>query len=133
MQDAIIWGLMKTDDKTGACVTAQIIGSRPRILTILALCRQFALPKAVIDLATEVGNKLNQTQKRRNRILHDPWYIDDEVSTTHQFRAMPPEDYSFGLVPSDGDYLKETLDKIDRRLDELSRLSQAINATRASA
>jgi hypothetical protein len=46
---------------------------------------------------------------------------------------MPPEDYSFGLVPSDVDYLKETLDKINRRLDELSRLSQAINAARANA
>ena len=118
MQDAIIWSLLKTGDRAGACVTAQMIGSRNRSLTIIALCKQFSLPKEVLDLAVKVSSHLYEPQKRRNRILHGPWYVDDAVSGTRQFRAMPPEDYSFGLVPSDVDYLKETLAIIDRCIDE---------------
>jgi hypothetical protein len=130
MQDAIIWSLLKTGDRAGACVTAQMIGSRNRSLTIIALCEQFSLPKEVLDLAVKVSSHLYEPQKRRNRILHDPWYVDDAVSGTHQFRAMPPEDYSFSLVPSDVGYLNETLAIIDRRIDEIGRLSQKINAAR---
>jgi len=102
------------------------------MLSILALCKRCKLPKNIVDRVKAVSGKVGDTQQKRNRILHDSWYMtDDDQASTHQFRAMPKEDHTFGFVPKDEAYLKQTLNEISQRMNDVGELSQAINAALA--
>ena len=126
--DEIIWQLAGHDAATGACLTAQIMGAWPRMLTITALCTNRRLPEKVLNQIDDVGRKLRGVQDRRNRILHDPWYLEDASQQTQQYRAMPKDELVIGFQEVTEQYLLETLEKIERRITMVNELKQAITA-----
>src|SRR5258708_6154338 len=85
--DRAIWLLAKIDDKTGACLTGQIIGSFGRLTAIYALCVHRGLDPKIIDQLRKLSKNMKGSQDRRNRILHDAWYVTDGTDETTQFKS----------------------------------------------
>jgi hypothetical protein len=126
--DLVIWHLVRLDDPTGACVTAQIMGAAPRLFTIEALCKQRKLSKEVLDQVTALRESLYDVQERRNRILHDPWYYGEPSQKSEQYKSMARKEHLSGFYEVDTQFLEETLAKIDRRLQAVGELRDAIIA-----
>lgn len=119
--DVIIWRLAKLDDHTGACLTGQMLGSFARLIAIYALAVRRNLSQEILDDITELTKKCKDPQVRRNRILHDAWYLEGGANV-EQFKAMAKDEYLFGFHPIDDGYLTKTLEKIDRRHKQASDL-----------
>jgi hypothetical protein len=126
--DEIIWHLAGLDAPTGACLTAQIVGSWSRMLTITALCTHRGVGQPVLNQISDVARQLHGVQARRNRILHDPWYLEDGSQQTQQYKAMPKDELVIGFQEVTEDYLNETIQKIGRRIEMIMKMRQAITA-----
>jgi len=124
--DLIIWELAKVDYETGACLTGQIHGALPKLTAIKALCKRRKLEE-IFEQVKELEGRCHQVQNRRNRILHDPWYIEEASQQSEQFKSMARGEWQFGHHPVDEKFLIETLEKIDRRIEEVGKLRNAIN------
>jgi hypothetical protein len=100
------------------------LGSFARITAIEALCVRRGLAEDIRKDIGEIKRKMKNCQDRRNRILHDPWYVGKaEVA---QFKSMPRDEFEVGFKPVTEAYLVETLEKIERRIDELQKLRARI-------
>jgi hypothetical protein len=124
--DLIIWQLAKLDEETGACITAQVMGSFPRMLTIIALCERRGLDASILNQARDLVGKMKGPQDRRNRILHDAWFVEANSGQTEQFKSMAKEELLYGFHPVDEAYVRETLAKIGRRIEMAGKLRNAI-------
>jgi hypothetical protein len=127
--DIAIWRLAKVDDATGACMTAQIIGSFPRLMAINALCIHRKVDDKILAQLKNLSQKMKGSQDRRNRILHDAWYIaetDGAESEIQQFKSMARDEWLFGFHEVNEAYINETLEKNGRRFTEVSALAGAI-------
>jgi hypothetical protein len=68
-----IWNLASLDNLTGACITAQIGNSGRMIDALIALLRLRNAPEISIKPLNAFAEKVAKKQRRRNRIVHDPW------------------------------------------------------------
>lgn len=125
--DRTIWQLAKLDEATGACLTAQITGSHARLIAIYALCLHQKKSDKILKQIRELQFKFKGVQDRRNRILHDAWYVEDSAQLTEQFKSMARDEYLIGFHPVDEDFIKETLAKMQRRLEEVGALMLAVS------
>jgi hypothetical protein len=129
--DLIIWDLTGIDASRVACITAQINGSRPRYAAIISLLKQ-RKAQAFDDLAKEVEKLMKKTfdhAERRNRIVHDPWYVtDDEAKLTAQFRSMPTKDPQFGICAVDEKELTDVIQIADDLASAAGDLREEIRA-----
>jgi hypothetical protein len=125
--DLIIWQLAKVEEPIGACLTGQMLGSFARITAIQALCINRKLGPEIIKKVQELSKKMKGSQDRRNRILHDAWYVGDTTGL-EQYRSMARDEFESGFKPIDEDYLKQTLEKISRRVADIHDLRNAITA-----
>jgi hypothetical protein len=120
--DLIIWDLTGGDVQSVACVTAQINGPRSRYVAIEALLNR----RNLVGLAAEVEKLKQQTYNasdKRNRIVHDPWYVtDDQAKLTKQFKSTPTKDGKFGICDVD---LKE-LEALIKTADELANKAEGL-------
>lgn len=129
--DEMIWRLVGTDDIRGACVTAQMTGVYPRckaivaLLTILGRRRNFDV-EHLVKKTNELMQKSSGPGDKRNRIVHDPWYIYTEIDTTAQFKAVPQKDYRYGVHPVDETELKTTLEEIKNYGERVTKLRDDI-------
>lgn len=118
--DAIIWDLSGMPGPAAACITAQMIGSGPRLAAIKALLIEFGKyrkTKGMPDGKVEQGlGKIEadtqDLQIRRNRAVHDPWYWDKSTRVTKQQKSKPKNEWVFGLVPVESARLEDILKKI---------------------
>jgi hypothetical protein len=94
--DIAIWRLAKVDDVTGACMTGQIIGSFAKMMAIKALCIHRKLDDKIFAQLKDLSIKMKGSQDRRNRILHDAWYVmetDGAEPETQQFKSMARDEW----------------------------------------
>ncbi len=134
--DRIIWEVAKLEYFVGPCLTGQIMGSFGKITTIHALClaRKPVNEDALKQIKT-LTQKLRGAQDRRNRILHDPWFIITEVTTeghpqvTSQYKSMARGENLVGFHPVDEAYLLETIATFNRRLADIAELRQTLQAS----
>ena len=127
--DIAIWRLAKVDDVTGACMTGQIIGSFAKMMAIKALCIHRKLDDKSFAQLKDLSIKMKGSQDRRNRILHDAWYVmetDGAEPETQQFKSMARDEWLFGFHEVDEKYVNETLEKIGRRFAEAGNLAGAV-------
>jgi hypothetical protein len=126
--DHAIWRLAKIDDNTGACLTAQILGSGNRITAILALCHHRKIDPTLIKKLRSLSGKILVSQNLRNRILHDAWYIEEPNEEPRQFKSMAKGEFLFGFHPVDEAFLNKVLAEMQKRLDEINKFLTAICA-----
>jgi hypothetical protein len=124
--DTIIWKLAGIADKLGVCITAQMMGVWPRFNAIQSLLIQRSNEMPILtELIKEVNTLSNDSRdasERRNRIIHDPWYIIIDLSEqaaqldeqTDQPRSMPRSDRIYGLLDRDRDDILATLKDINK-------------------
>jgi len=121
--DLIIWDLAGVVHAEGACITAQLMGVRPRYLTLIA---QLTLRSKTQPQFSRFITKVNALMgssydpgDRRNRIVHDPWYVTFEdgpglltkplSEQPAQFKSMPSKNLTFGIEEVDLEEIKKTL------------------------
>ena len=117
--DLIIWELAKIDPENGACITAQMMSVYSRCRAIVALLTLYGKKtsrntESLATKAIELSNRANGPGEKRNRAVHDPWYVYTGSDKTGQFRAMPPKDLRFGVAPVDKAELEATLIEIKK-------------------
>lgn len=133
MLDRAIWRLAELDEKTGACLTGQILGSGNRITAILALCHHRGVDPKLVKRLRSVSEEILVSQNRRNRILHDAWYIEEPMEETHQFKAMAKGEFLFGLHPVDEGYLQKTIVAMQSISEKTSKVLETIVAATKQA
>jgi hypothetical protein len=126
--DTVIWKLAGTEPALTACVTAQLIGIRPRCLTITALCVFYELPNAIIKKIATFSGRTSPVSDARNRLIHDPWFLQEKNSGSLQFRAMPKEQRIYGYVAVSQDDIKSLLAKVKQAISDAERLRDSIFA-----
>jgi len=110
--DIIIWNLAEVEPHRGACITAQLMGIRPRCLTVLALGTYHGLHKDVLKSVKTFMHESIQPSDDRNRAVHDAWYLEVLTKEVAQFRSMPKDELVYGFVQKSEDELKTTLNSI---------------------
>src|SRR5437016_5591584 len=87
--DLLIWDLAEIPHPLGACITAQMLGATNRFQTLISLATAKGRDAKTIQKISELMRKTYDVQEQRNRIVHDPWYIEAESGEPGQFKAMP--------------------------------------------
>jgi hypothetical protein len=69
----VIWNLANLDNLTGASITVQIGNSARMLDAVIALLRLKGAPERSIVPLLNFAEQVGKKQRRRNRIVHDPW------------------------------------------------------------
>lgn len=140
--DAIIWDLAELEHAAGACITAQMIGATPRYRTIIAqLTLRTKADERWNKYIGKINGLMNSTydpQDRRNRIVHDPWYVTFErgpgllsrmlSEKPAQFKSMPQKTLQFGIVEIDVTEIEKTSTDIKKLSERAEQLLTEISA-----
>lgn len=125
--DETIWDLAEINPERGACITAQLIGHRPRRLTIIALTAHLKLERNTGKVEAFM-NKLSNLAEDRNRIVHDPWYQYTGTDKTGQFRSMDRRELEFGIKEIDLTMIEATISAIQTMAQDYTQLKSQIFA-----
>jgi hypothetical protein len=115
--DVILWEL-----GLDASLIAKIWKSDSKMEKILDLCTNKQMNKGILDEITKLRDQVKDLQNRRNRIVHDPWYIEDRTKIPQQYKLQS------GFHPANEADLKKTLEEIDRSIKTVTKLRESINA-----
>jgi len=97
--DTIIWALSGTTNERCACITSQIMGVPNRCNAITTLGSFTGISENALKLVNKVKGRSFQIVDDRNRLIHDPWYMEYPAGMAAQFKAMPLKNTHYGLKP----------------------------------
>jgi hypothetical protein len=109
-------------DRGALHITAQMVGAYPRFNVIAALALHKGFGKQTDKRIEKLRNKTTEVGKRRNRFVHDAWYMKDEMGEASQFKSFTADDPRFGFQPITDDYATETIRLIREKISEVSAL-----------
>jgi hypothetical protein len=136
--DQIIGDMLQgTDNARLACLTSQMMGTGPRFRAIKALLKieakaaikplkEVASPENLISKLNALEQKSFNVSERRNRIVHDPWYLEFFSSEPAQFRSMPTKDPVYGMKLVQKQFLAETFEQIADLVEATEKLRAKI-------
>ena len=113
--DLIIWDLVHHDQVKVACITSQLMGTAPRIRTVLNLLSLRAKrpeTSKLVDKVNQLNKRTFDVSERRNRAIHDPWYLETISGQPAQFKSMPSKDPQFGIADIDEKEQADVIAKI---------------------
>ena len=123
--DRIIWTLAGTLYPDGACITSQLLGATARYKVIYAQlslrATQDSQFRGYLPRIRTLMEKSYEPQEKRNRIIHDAWYLDAEEKAPGQFRSWPHKNPEFGVRAVD-------LDDIEQTISDATRLAESAEA-----
>jgi hypothetical protein len=61
--------------ETGVCFASQIMGSRPKLESFIALVKHLGIPKHFTEKLDKFATKVTTLSEQRNRVVHDPWIL----------------------------------------------------------
>ena len=106
LDNAIAWITLADSDDL-ACLTAQMMGATPRYNAIIALLTHLKNDPKLRDDRPQIDKHIRKVnsllqrtfeiQEKRNRIVHDTWYVDSRRKIPAQHRNMPRKDLHHGL------------------------------------
>lgn len=129
--DRVIYELAEILSPRGGCITAQMMGVWPRFNAITALLtlRSAEYPKfkPLIPKAKSLSGRARDISEARNRVIHDPWYIDhSSPPETAQFKNWAKTDLRFGIRDSKIDDAKKTLAQIKSYAEAALKFHQEV-------
>jgi hypothetical protein len=131
MLDLILADLAPLPPPRMACITAQLMGIWPRINSLIAILTQRSIKEPnfekYIKQVRSLGEDSRDISERRNRIIHDPWYVDPNTEATGQQKSMPRQDKNYRLQYGIKDVNRK---EIDETLSEIARLTKRANQLR---
>lgn len=71
----LIWGRAGVEQEIGACMTTQIGGSGRMLDALISLMELHGATDDHLTAMRSFAEKVGRKQRRRNRIVHDPWYF----------------------------------------------------------
>ncbi len=116
--DEIIWSLSGIDQKLGSCITGQLVGQYGRFSAIHALAVALGAEKKILDRIVTMSGKCGELSKKRNRFVHDAWYLTQE-DQVEQFKSFSPKDGIFGINEVSEAYAEETITRIRDKVKEV--------------
>lgn len=88
MVDDAIWTLAGFDERSAACVTAQLVGASSRLRAYLALVGlQAGISKETITALNKFFADTEPLTHKRNRIVHDSWVWSSRTYLRGQMRV----------------------------------------------
>lgn len=126
MLDYIIWNLADLQPPMGSCITGQMMGVTPRFKAISALSMHRGLPSGLLDRLQSLSGKTFQVQERRNRIIHDAWYVEGVTNRTSQFRSKTPKEINYGVQHVEQAWIDQTIALIRQRVQDTQELRRDI-------
>jgi hypothetical protein len=126
--DIAIGHLLDVPHPLAACLRAQITGLHNRVEAIKALLIVRDLDPKLLKKLEEFSNKCRDPQEWRNRIVHDPWYLDLKTKSTAQWKSLPRKDLRYGMKPVDQAYITKTLERIPQCFEAARKLNDQIYA-----
>jgi hypothetical protein len=113
--------------RTGACITAQMLGATNRFKTIITLLRERGGSPTLIGQTQKIMNTSYDVAEERNRIIHDPWYFGKASKLTFQRKSMPSKNPRFEIEYVVESTIGKTLKVIWDRRQKIGALSKAIH------
>jgi hypothetical protein len=107
--DVIIWDVIGGGQADAALKTRDLVGATKRIDMLIKLASKRGTDAAVIADLRALNATVLPLQRARNRIVHDPWYIDQTTQAPGQFRGMPTNEPHFGIKDIDEAYLRDQI------------------------
>jgi hypothetical protein len=111
-----IFQLFETGSLSLACITAQLMGATPRFNAIIALLTMRSKHEPEFAKLIKKANALLQRSyevaELRNRIVHDPWFVEERSRQTAQLRMMPRKELHYGLKPIGRQHVRTALANI---------------------
>lgn len=111
----LIWRLARLDHLMGTCITAQIGNSGRLMDAVLALLEQRAASKDDLKPLRSLCGDIGEKQRKRNRIIHDPWYFrfnEDGTATGHKLETTAAKTAVHSLVKEDHESLEAFIGEI---------------------
>lgn len=130
--DLTIWEISELTQPVGACITSQIMGATNRYGAIIGLCKHLPSYQKYHPIYIELMNSGYKMQEDRNRIVHDPWFVEQSTKASSQLRSMPRKELRFGFVERNDAYIQSVLDTIEHRVERLLELWSSIRDERAA-
>jgi hypothetical protein len=106
--DGCIATLASCGEQEMACVTAQLIGPAKRMDALLAL---FVYRGGSKDLRKKIKNfqgRLQQLGEDRNRIVHDPIFVNDDTGKAHKSLSTAKGELKYDFAPIDIESMMRT-------------------------
>ena len=123
--DLIIWDAARMPQTLGACVTSEVRSTYSKCNVILALCHSRGFPQELVAEIKRFKEKCQGTGEKRNRIVHDPWYLEKGTQNTAQFQSTNTPKRKYGMK----DVEKAFVDGVLAEIAERSSEAQAIRNT----
>jgi hypothetical protein len=120
-----LWALAWTDAPAGACLTAQIFSADSRMKALTALLTIRGAEKRLIDRVNKLSDRMRQSLDLRNRIIHDPWSIQDAEKPI-QLSITANRKLRFELVVRDIEQLRREFETISALVKEFEKLAAEI-------
>src|ERR1700752_1123413 len=96
--DRIIYWLMgRAAGVAVQCIVSQLMGAAPRYRAIIALAKRTRIPAEIIKKIEAAMNKTFEVAERRNRVVHDVWYVEESSGDLYTEKAISPKTSEYGL------------------------------------
>ncbi len=122
-----IWALTSMSDGDGACVTAQILAILPRMRALIALAHRSGSGEELLKDLNKFSGVVEGLGRRRNRIIHDPWFVKTDESEFGRLEITADRRLVFEIRPESPAEVLEVSDEILNAIDAFSKLRQRIN------
>jgi hypothetical protein len=121
-----VWNLASLDNLTGACITAQIGNSGRMIDAVIALLRLREAPEASIKPLRAFAEKVSSKQRRRNRIVHDPWSFRLPHGEAYRFELSAHREVISAGIPHSTTAVEDFTKEVTALVDEFDFLLSAV-------
>jgi hypothetical protein len=121
-----IWNLASLDNLTGACITVQIGNSGRMIDAVIALLRLRNAPEASIKPLLTFAAKVGKKQRRRNRIVHDPWSFRLPHGEAYRFELSANREVISAEIPHSTTEVEDFTKEVTALVDEFNSLLSAV-------
>jgi len=131
--DQGIWRLSGLQGEVAACLTAQISGHNNKCATLIGLAQSQKMSETIIKKIKKLQDSLFRASDPRNRAVHDYW-VSTRINSTKgvfegagRFKSMSRKEMKYGAEIEDPNFFKSTIDRIQRRRNELLEINAEIS------
>lgn len=131
--DLLIWDLLAIPHSQAALTTRGPMSVSARLDHLIKLAADKGVNTNIIQDIEALKPKALELQEQRNRIIHDPWYIDKDDGTVGQFRSMAKSNPCFGIHDVDAEAVARLTAETREQWDLVSSMWDRIFAQATGA
>jgi len=117
-----IWKLACMDDADGACITSQIPTISGRFRALIALVERNHGTEETLKKLKKFAVKVEGLGRQRNRIIHDPWMIDQTDESFGRLEVTADKKLVFEVRPQTPAEVLAIADAIREATEEFVKL-----------